>query len=142
MKIIILGPPGSGKGTISENLVKDFSAAHISPGEILREEVRKETTLGFEIKKYIEKGNLVPNQFVVEIVKLEIKELSTGEITNQLNKSRLELVDLRMKFVTRQLEDTSVLRKKRKEIAHLLTVQTQNAKEKKDKPQYKKDKGY
>ncbi|MBS3123464.1 nucleoside monophosphate kinase [Candidatus Woesearchaeota archaeon] len=74
MKIIILGPPGSGKGTISENLVKDFSAAHISPGEILREEVRKETTLGFEIKKYIEKGNLVPNQFVVEIVKLEIKE--------------------------------------------------------------------
>ena|SRR3989338_2850058 len=70
---------------------------------------------------------------------VEIKELSTGEITNQLNKSRLELVDLRMKFVTRQLEDTSVLRKKRKEIAHLLTVQTQNAKEKKDKPEDKSE---
>ncbi|MBI2151720.1 nucleoside monophosphate kinase [Candidatus Woesearchaeota archaeon] len=72
MKIILLGPPGSGKGTVSENLVKDFSAAHISPGEILREEVSKETTLGIEIKKYIEKGNLVPNQFIVEIIKLEI----------------------------------------------------------------------
>ncbi len=65
---------------------------------------------------------------------LEIKELSTGGIADQLNKSRLELVDLRMKFVTRQLEDTSLLKKKRKEIAQLLTVQTQSLKEKKDKP--------
>lgn len=72
MKIILLGPPGSGKGTVSKNLVNDYHATHISPGEILREEVSKETTLGREIKKYIEKGHLVPNKLIVEIIKLEI----------------------------------------------------------------------
>ena len=73
MKIILLGPPGSGKGTVSERLVQDYNLIHISAGEILREEVQKQTTLGKEIKKYIEKGNLVPDQFVAEIVKLGAK---------------------------------------------------------------------
>lgn len=74
MKIIMLGPPGSGKGTVSEKLEKDFGWFHLSPGELLREEVKKGTTIGKEIKKYIEKGDLVPDQFVVEMVKLEIKD--------------------------------------------------------------------
>jgi len=73
MKIILLGPPGSGKGTISEKLSHDFKLVHISPGELLREEVSKGTHLGSEIKKFIEKGNLVPDKFVAEIVKLELK---------------------------------------------------------------------
>ena len=68
---------------------------------------------------------------------VEIKELSPGEIVDHLKKSQLELVDLKMKFVTRQLEDTSLLKKKRKEIARLLTVQTQNSKEKPDKSEVK-----
>lgn len=72
MKLILLGPPGSGKGTVSERLEKDFKLLHVSAGELLREEVRKETTIGKEIKKYIEKGELVPNKFVVEMIKLEI----------------------------------------------------------------------
>ena len=72
MKIILLGPPGSGKGTVSEKLVKDFSLKHVSPGVLLREEVAKETTIGKDIKKIIESGDLVPDQLVVEIVKLEI----------------------------------------------------------------------
>lgn len=73
MKLIILGPPGSGKGTISELLCTKFRLFHISPGEILREEVKKETTIGREIKKYIDTGHLVPSQLVVEFVKLEIQ---------------------------------------------------------------------
>ena len=72
MKIILLGPPGSGKGTVSEKLVKDFSLKHVSPGVLLREEVAKETTIGKDIKQIIESGDLVPDQLVVEIVKLEI----------------------------------------------------------------------
>lgn len=72
MKLILLGAPGSGKGTISEVLVNKLHLFHISPGELLREEVRKQTTIGTEIAKYIEKGELVPNKFVVEMVKLEI----------------------------------------------------------------------
>jgi adenylate kinase len=72
MRIILLGPPGSGKGTVSEKLVRDFSLKHVSAGELLREEVSKKTSLGKEIKKYIEKGDLVPHNFVIEMVKLEV----------------------------------------------------------------------
>ncbi|MBU0470196.1 MAG: nucleoside monophosphate kinase [Nanoarchaeota archaeon] len=72
MKIILLGPPGSGKGTVSERLEKDFNLAHVSAGELLREEVKKDTAIGRDIKKFMEKGNLVPNRFVVEMVKLEV----------------------------------------------------------------------
>ncbi len=72
MKLILLGAPGSGKGTLSEMLVNKFHLFHLSPGELLREEVRKQTTIGKEISKYIERGELVPNKFVVEMVKLEI----------------------------------------------------------------------
>ena len=55
----------------------------------------------------------------------EIKELSAGEVVEQIEKSRLDLVNLRMKFASRQLEDVSQLRKKKKEIAWLHTVKTQ-----------------
>jgi len=74
LKIILLGPPGSGKGTVSERLEKVFNLLHVSAGELLREEVSKETTIGKEIKKYIEQGHLVPNQFVVEMIKLDVAE--------------------------------------------------------------------
>ncbi|MBU0457299.1 MAG: nucleoside monophosphate kinase [Nanoarchaeota archaeon] len=73
MKLILLGPPGSGKGTVSEKLEKDLNLLHISAGELLREEVQKKTTIGKDIKEYIDRGELVPNKFVVEMVKLEVK---------------------------------------------------------------------
>jgi adenylate kinase len=74
MKIILLGPPGSGKGTVSDGLAKDFNLKHVSAGELLREEVSKETTIGKDIKRFIENGELVPDKFVVEMVKLEVNE--------------------------------------------------------------------
>ena len=55
----------------------------------------------------------------------EVNELTNNEIVEKLDKSYLELVQLRMKLVSRQLEDTSLIKKKRKEIARFLTVQTQ-----------------
>lgn len=73
MKIILLGPPGSGKGTVSERLAKEYNLFHISPGELLREEVNKKTAIGTEISKYINKGKLVPDKFVAEMVRLEVK---------------------------------------------------------------------
>ncbi len=73
MKLIILGPPGSGKGTIAERLEKEFRWKHISAGELLREEVAKGTTIGRDIQKVLEKGRLVPNELVNDIVRLEIQ---------------------------------------------------------------------
>ncbi len=73
MKLIILGPPGSGKGTVAERLEKEFHLKHISAGELLREEVRKDTLIGRDIKPVMEKGGLVSNQLVSAVVKLEVQ---------------------------------------------------------------------
>ncbi|MEK6900428.1 MAG: nucleoside monophosphate kinase [Nanoarchaeota archaeon] len=74
LKIALLGPPGSGKGTVSERLAEEFKLFHLSAGELLREEVAKGTSIGKEIQKYIEKGRLVPAEFVVQLVKLEVAD--------------------------------------------------------------------
>jgi adenylate kinase len=73
MKLIFIGPPGSGKGTVAKKLITAFGLTHISPGEMLREEVIKKTSLGKEIDKYISKGHLVPDQMASDMVKLKIR---------------------------------------------------------------------
>ncbi len=73
MKLIIVGPPGSGKGTVAKRLANDFKLRHISPGEMLREEVVKKTSLGEEVERYISKGVLVPDHIVADMVKLKIR---------------------------------------------------------------------
>ena len=72
MKLILIGPPGSGKGTVSERLAKDFRLKHISPGELLREEMAKSTEIGNEVKRYMDRGELVPCCIVSEMVNLII----------------------------------------------------------------------
>src|SRR3989344_3418179 len=72
MKLVILGPPGSGKGTVSEQLVRDFHLLHVSVGDLLRQEAKKKTALGKEISSYIDRGNLVPYQLAVNIAKKTI----------------------------------------------------------------------
>ena len=72
MKLVILGPPGSGKGTVSERLAKDFHLLHISVGDLLRKEAKKKTSLGKKISSYIDKGNLVPQQMAADIAKKAI----------------------------------------------------------------------
>jgi len=72
MKLIILGPPGSGKGTVSERLAKDFHLFHVSVGDLLRKEAKKNTALGKKISSCIDKGDLVPHQLAIDIAKKAI----------------------------------------------------------------------
>ena len=74
MKLILLGPPGSGKGTVAEKLAKDFNLKHISTGALLREEIAKDTPIGRDVKKYVEAGEFVPSTFILEMMKLEITD--------------------------------------------------------------------
>lgn len=69
MRLIFFGPPGSGKGTQAERISKIFNLQFISTGDILREEVRLETSLGKCVKSYIENGTLVPDKLILEIVR-------------------------------------------------------------------------
>ncbi|TCL66480.1 adenylate kinase [Hydrogenispora ethanolica] len=69
MNLILLGPPGAGKGTQAELLVKRFAVPHISTGDIFRAAVKEGTPLGVEAKRYMDSGQLVPDEVVVGIVK-------------------------------------------------------------------------
>lgn len=69
MRWILLGPPGAGKGTQAVLLTKKFNLPHISTGDLLRQAVKQQTPLGVEAKSYIDKGELVPDNLVTNLVK-------------------------------------------------------------------------
>lgn len=69
LNLIIFGAPGSGKGTQSEYLEKNYNLYHISTGDVLREEIRKHTPLGETAKRYIDQGHLVPDDLIIEMLK-------------------------------------------------------------------------
>lgn len=68
MNVILLGAPGAGKGTQAVRLAERFDLAHISTGDILRANVREGTPLGLQAKAYMDKGELVPDQLVIDLV--------------------------------------------------------------------------
>ncbi len=72
--LVLFGPPGSGKGTQSENIVKKYQLQHISTGDLLRDEVSRQTTLGTEAKKYMDQGMLVPDEVVIGMISVKIDE--------------------------------------------------------------------
>lgn len=69
MNIIFLGPPGTGKGTHAEIVSKKQDIPKVSTGEMMREEVRKGTDLGNEVKTYMDSGELVPDELVIDMIK-------------------------------------------------------------------------
>lgn len=68
LNLILFGPPGSGKGTQALNLVEKYQLLHISTGDLLRSEIKGQTPLGLEAKKYIDKGELVPDEVVIGMI--------------------------------------------------------------------------
>lgn len=69
LNIIILGAPGAGKGTQARQLSLKFNIPHISTGDILREAVKNKTPLGVKAKSYLDKGKLVPDDVIIDVVK-------------------------------------------------------------------------
>ena len=69
MNIVLLGAPGAGKGTQAQRLVADYGVAHISTGDLLRAAVKAQSELGVAAKKYMDAGELVPDQLVIVLVK-------------------------------------------------------------------------
>lgn len=66
--IVIFGAPGSGKGTQSDLLIRKYGLGHISTGDVLRNEIKNETELGKTAKAYIDKGQLIPDELMVNIL--------------------------------------------------------------------------
>ena len=74
MNLILLGAPGSGKGTLAKQIVKDFNIPQISTGDIFRENIKNGTKIGKLAKSYIDKGQLVPDEVVIMLVEDRLKQ--------------------------------------------------------------------
>jgi len=76
LNLILFGPPGSGKGTQAEKLRDQYHLLHISTGDLLRAELKNETPLGLEAKKYMDKGELVPDTVMIGMIGNKIDEFA------------------------------------------------------------------
>ncbi len=74
MNIVLLGPPGIGKGTVAVKLSQKLKIPHIATGDMLRENVAEKTKLGIEAKSYMDKGLLVPDDIVIKMVEEKLKK--------------------------------------------------------------------
>lgn len=72
MKIVLLGAPGAGKGTQAELITKKFNLEHISTGDMFRKNIKEKTPVGIKALQYIEKGQLVPDEVTIELVKTSV----------------------------------------------------------------------
>jgi adenylate kinase len=77
--LVLLGPPGAGKGTQAGRIVADYGVPHISTGDILRSAVKNQTQMGLEAKRYMDAGQLVPDSVVIGIVKDRLQEPDTAK---------------------------------------------------------------
>src|SRR5659263_188989 len=80
MNIILLGPPGAGKGTQAKKIQEHYKLPHISTGDILRENINNNTSLGLKAKSYMSRGELVPDELLITIIKdrLSKKDCENG----------------------------------------------------------------
>ena len=75
MKLLIMGPPGAGKGTQAKILSQKYNLIHLSTGDILRKEIEKKSSTGLEAQKYMNAGNLVPDEVLLSMMDSTLTEL-------------------------------------------------------------------
>lgn len=80
MKIILLGPPGAGKGTQAANIVESYKIPHISTGDIFRKNIKEGTELGKKAQEYMNQGNLVPDELTCSLVASRLSEPDCKEV--------------------------------------------------------------
>ena len=96
MYIVLLGAPGSGKGTAGKVIAEDLKLAHISTGDLFRENLKNETELGKEAKKYMDKGELVPDEVTIKMLKerLNSDDVENGAVLDGFPRTGVQAVSL------------------------------------------------
>lgn len=96
MNIVLLGAPGAGKGTQAQKLVAEYGLAHISTGDLLRAAVKAQSELGIKAKEYMDAGQLVPDQLVIDLVKerLSADDAKAGFILDGFPRNTAQAVTL------------------------------------------------
>jgi adenylate kinase len=107
LNLVLLGPPGAGKGTQAERLAEDFGLPYIATGNMLRDQIREETELGAKAKGYMDRGDLVPDELIIEMIKdrLEKPDAAGGFILDGFPRTekQAEVLDQELKDVDRLL---------------------------------------
>ncbi len=80
MRLLLIGAPGAGKGTQAERLAARFGISHISSGDLLRQHVRDQTALGRTVKSYVDHGDLVPDQVVMDMLRKPVLAAVRGYV--------------------------------------------------------------
>lgn len=107
LNLVLLGPPGSGKGTQGERLQEDFRLPYYATGDILRAAVREGTELGTEAKGYMDRGDLVPDEVMVGIIAQRVasEEASDGFVLDGFPRTipQAEALDAKLRELGREL---------------------------------------
>jgi adenylate kinase len=107
LNLILLGPPGAGKGTQAERLVEDFDLPYYATGDILRAAVQEESELGQKAKEYMDRGDLVPDEVIIEVVvdRIDRSEAEDGFLLDGFprNVEQAEALDTELERLGREL---------------------------------------
>lgn len=126
MKLIFLGPPGAGKGTQSERMCRDYGIVQLSTGDILRANRKEDTELGQKAQKYMDAGELVPDQIIIDMIKDELKkpELANGYVLDGFPRTvpQAEALDKLFEDMGQKLDATLVLEVPNEELVKRLTA--------------------
>jgi adenylate kinase len=107
LNLILLGPPGSGKGTQGERLQEDFRLPYYATGDILRAAVKEGTELGSKAKEYMQRGDLVPDEVIIGVIaeRIQDEKASDGFILDGFPRTvpQAEALDSKMKELRREI---------------------------------------
>jgi len=111
LNLILLGPPGAGKGTQAERITEDFDLPYIATGDILREAVKSGTDLGRQAKEYMDKGELVPDDVIIGVIleKVQAPEAADGFILDGFPRTNAQAEALDEAFAELDRALTAVL---------------------------------
>ena len=96
MNLLIIGAPGTGKGTMSEKLIAEYGVVHISTGDMLRESVAAQTEVGLKAKSYMDAGKLVPDEVIHDIIleRLGKNDIESGFLMDGYPRTLAQAEDL------------------------------------------------
>ncbi|MCS7233632.1 MAG: adenylate kinase [Synergistetes bacterium] len=124
MNLVLLGPPGAGKGTLAFMLMRDYNLLHISTGDMLREAVSKGTELGKKANEYMRKGLLVPDEIIIEMIKEKLLEThKNGLIFDGFPRTinQAKALDILLEEINEKLKAVILLKISKKVILERLT---------------------
>ena len=111
MKVVLLGPPGAGKGTQAKSICNRYNIPHISTGDIFRRNIAENTPLGVEAKKHIDKGHLVPDEITINMVidRLQHEDCKDGYLLDGFPRTVLQAEALQRFLRSNKEELTTAL---------------------------------